>query len=194
LTLSLALIVVGGLIAADLSVLDVPPVAYLAAPLAVLGLGLLIGTWVGRARWLIPIGILLSLAVGGGWLAADSDWSRPSAGQISVSPESVGSIQDSYERAVGEIDLDLSGVDFEGRDVAVTLRIDLGSIVVTLPPDVDVIVDAGVDIGSASVLGQSWDGFGNGSRTVEDLGRDGEGGGTLHITASVGIGNLEIER
>ena len=128
---------------------------------------------------------------------ANSRWSvTPIEGRrgLAIQLRAVGAIQDSYERAVGEIDLDLSGVDFEGRDVAVTLRIDLGSIVVTLPPDVDVVVDAAVDIGSAQVLGQSWDGFGNGSRTVEDLGRDGKGGGTLHITASVGIGNLEIER
>jgi hypothetical protein len=194
-TFSMALLVLGGLIIADLTGVHVPAVAFVAAPLAVIGLGLLVGTWVGRARWLIPIGIALCIAVGSAWAAVEAGhWSRSGVGQLSYSPATVADVKDSYSRSVGEVDLDLSDVDFEGRDVEVTVRVDLGSLVVSLPPDVDVVVDATVDLGSADVLGEQWDGLGNGPRTITDLGRDGTGGGRLHINASVGVGSLEIDR
>jgi phage shock protein PspC (stress-responsive transcriptional regulator) len=195
LTFSMAMVVIGALILVDLSGVNVPPVAYVAAPLGVIGLGLLVGTWLGRARWLIPIGIALCLAVGGGWVAVDEGhWTRSGIGGMSFAPGTVNDLKDSYSRSIGEVDLDLSELDFEGRDVDLTVRVDLGSLIVSLPPDVDVVVDATVDLGSAQVLGEEWDGLGNGPRTVTDLGRDGTGGGRLHIIASVGLGSLEIDR
>ena len=60
-TVSFAVLVVGIVAGADVLGADVPPVVYLAAPLAVLGLGLLVGAMVGRARWLLAIAIPLAL-------------------------------------------------------------------------------------------------------------------------------------
>ena len=39
-------------------------VTGLALSVLVVGLALVVGTWMGRARWLIPVGLLLSVALG----------------------------------------------------------------------------------------------------------------------------------
>jgi len=195
LTVSVALVVLGGLIAADLVGVSMPALAYVAAPLAVIGAGLVIGAWIGRARWLIPLGLAFSLALGGGYVAiVDGHWIRPSIGSVTYAPTSVADIKDSYSRDLGDIELDLTDVDFSGRDVEVAVRIDIGSVRVELPSDVDVVVDADVSIGDARVLDQQWSGVGNDARTVNDLGRDGAGGGHVHLTVSVGMGDLEVDR
>ncbi len=195
LTVSFAVLLLGGLGAADLAGVSVPTVAYFAAPLAVIGLGLLVGTWVGRARWLIPLGIALSLAVGGGWVAVEaSPWTRPSVGSVAYAPDTVAEIAESYHRNFGDIELDLTDVNFTGADATTTVRVDFGSLRVILPSDVDVVVDATVSFGDSQVLGESWSGVGDGSRTITDTGIDGTGGGRLHLIVSVGMGSLEVDR
>jgi hypothetical protein len=195
LTVSVAVLLLGGLISADLVGFQIAPLAYFAGPLAVLGLGLLVGTWLGRARWLIPLGILLMLALGGGYAAlGDGYWHRPGIGVVSLQPETVSEIPQNYHRNVGAIEMDLSRVDFEGTETTLDLQVNLGAIEITVPSDVDVTVEATVDVGSAVVFDDSWDGMGAGSRRVEDLGADGVGGGELHINATVNTGSLEIHR
>ena len=185
----------GGLAAADLSGVDVPELAYLATPLAILGIGLLIGTWLGRARWLIPLGVVLTLALGGGYAAInDGHWTRTRIGDVSYAPQTVGEIQPLYEREMGSLRLDLSDVDFTGRNVTIEVNVAVGNLEIELPSDVDATVDATLDLGSASVLDEEWDGIGAETRTVTDLGEDGAGGGQVHITTTVHIGNLEVQR
>jgi hypothetical protein len=195
LTISVAVLLLGGLISADLVGFQIAPLAYFAAPLAVIGLGLLIGTWLGRARWLIALGIVLMLALGGGYAAlGDGYWHRPGIGVVTLQPETVAEIPQSYHRNVGAIEMDLSHVDFAGTSTTIDLQVNLGAIEITVPSDVDVTVDATVDVGSAVVFDDSWDGMGAGSRQVDDLGADGVGGGELHINAIVNTGSLEIHR
>jgi len=161
----------------------------------VFGIGLLVGTWFGRARWLIPLGLVLVLLLGSGYAAFGHDhWRRDGFGAVALRPQSVAEIRDSYRRNVGVIELDLSDVDFAGARKDVILRVNLGAIEVRVPSDVDVTVDASIDIGSATVFGDSWDGFGAGAREIFDAGPDGVGGGELHITATVNTGSLEIHR
>ncbi len=195
LTLSVAVLTLGGIIAADLSGADIPELLYLAAPLAIIGLGLLIGTWLGRARWLIPIGVILTLALGAGFAAVhDGDWTRARIGDVSYAPQTVGEIQSRYERELGSLRLDLSDVDFEGRSVEIEVIVAVGNLEIELPPNVDATVNASLDLGSADVLDETWDGIGAENRTVTDLGDDGPGGGRVQITTKVHIGNLEVRR
>src|SRR5689334_21587863 len=64
LVVSAALFAVGILAVADLAGSDVRASAYLALPLIVVGAGLLAATWYGRARSLIAIGAVLTVALG----------------------------------------------------------------------------------------------------------------------------------
>lgn len=195
-TLSVAVLLLGGLVAADLSGNSVPALAYFAAPLAVLGLGLVVGAWLGRARWLIPLGIVLTLALGSGYVALGNDgyWGRAGIGVITLQLDSVEDIPDRWQRDIGAIDVDMSEVDFSGTETTVEIRVGVGGIEVTVPDDVDVTVEASVGIGSATVFDEEWNGLGAGSRTVTNYGRDGVGGGELRIIASVNTGGIEIRR
>src|SRR5262245_8026116 len=63
LTVSVILLVLGGLGVVELIGYDVPTAGYFAAALATVGAGLLVGAWIGRARGLIALGIILALAL-----------------------------------------------------------------------------------------------------------------------------------
>jgi hypothetical protein len=195
LTFSLLLIVVGTLIGIDLGVHRIPTNGYLAAALAVVALGLIIGAWFGRARGLIALGVVLSIALTS--VAASGQLDRGwRGGTVTWAPTSLTQLESSYAQDVGDLRLDLSGVDFAAAPstVDLTTRADVGSITIVLPPNVDVTIEANVDVGNADVLGQNWNGLGLDSRTVEDNGADGVGGGKLHIVAQVNLGNLEVTR
>jgi hypothetical protein len=195
LTISVAVLLLGAMAVVDLAGYPIAPLAYFAVPLAVLGVGLVVGAWVGRARWLIPLGIVLMLALGSGYVAfGEGYWSRTGIGVITLQPESVEEIPEGWYRDVGAVEVDMSRVDFAGTSTTVEIRVGLGAIQVIVPSDVDVTVDAAVNIGSANVFDEEWNGLGAGARTVTDLGRDGPGGGELHIAASVNTGAIEIRR
>jgi hypothetical protein len=193
------LLVLGGLALVNLAGVYVTPLAFIAAALGVVGLGLLVGAWVGRSYGLIPLGIALCLALGGGYAALhNGQWPHgwSGAGDVTWAPPSVDSMRSDYRQNVGDATLDLSNVDFRDttRTVDVDVAVDVGSLRIILPPDVDVTVDATVDIGDANVLRESWNGIGSDTRTITDVGDDGPGGGRLHIKATVFTGDLEVQR
>jgi len=199
LTFSVVLLALSDLALANLVGVHVTPVAFIAAALGVVGLGLLVGTWVGRSYGLIPLGLALSLALGGGYAALhNGQWTRgwAGAGNVTWAPPTVNAMRDEYRQSVGDAILDLSNVDFGDttRTVEVDVAVNVGSLRIIVPDDVDVTVDATVDIGNANVFRESWDGIGSDTRTVTDLGDDGAGGGRLHITANVFTGDLEVQR
>jgi hypothetical protein len=194
-TVSVAVLLLGAMIAADLAGAEIAPLAYFAVPLAVLGAGLVVGTWFGRARWLIPLGLVLMLVLGSGVVVfEDRSWTRPGVGVIALQLDSVDEIPQGWYRDIGAIEVDMSDVDFEGTTTTVEIRVGLGAIQVVVPSDVDVIVDAAVNVGSVSVFDEAWSGMGVGRRTVTDVGRDGPGGGELCIIASVNTGSIDIRR
>lgn len=195
LTLSMTLLVVGAVGLVDLAGYSVPAAGYLAAALATVGLGLVLGAWVGRSRGLVALGLALALALG---MAAvvdryDSPWWR-AGGSVTFVPSSLADLQDGYEARAADLQLDLREIDFaeSTEPVHVEARVGVGNLLILLPPDVDATVTATVDVGNAVVFQQSWQGLGLSSRTVTDTGTD--GGGEVRIDATVGIGNLEVRR
>jgi hypothetical protein len=202
LTFSLILVAVGALAAADLAGVSVAPGGYSALALAVVGIGLISGAWYGRARLLILLGLVfvLALMVTNGVSRVGPDGWRTWAGVSSSlwAPETVDQLAPTYNHEVGNATLDLTAVDFStvplGGDVSVSVSTDLGNLTILLPPDVDVVIDASVDVGGADVLGETWGGLNPGSRSFTDLGSDGPGGGELRIDARVDVGNLEVVR
>jgi phage shock protein PspC (stress-responsive transcriptional regulator) len=194
LVFSLLLLVVGTLTAIDLGYRQIPAHGYLVAALATVAIGLIIGAWYGRARGLIGLGIVLSLALPtvAGASRIHNGWH---GGSVSWAPTSASQLQSSYGQDVGDLRLDLTKVDFPSTGpINLDVRVDVGSAVIVLPPNVDVIVDASLDVGDAKVLGQNWNGLGLDPKTVEDTGADGPGGGKLHLSAKVNLGSLEVTR
>jgi hypothetical protein len=184
----------GVLVAIDLGGhVSVDPQVYIVTALSVLALGLMVGAWFGRARWLIPIGVLLSIA-----LAASATADRVTTGRsvdnIDVTPVSVADIQPDYHTDFGDVRLDLSKVDFAGQDVAVSVDVGVGGdIEITLPPTVDANVEVDVQGGDVTLFDHHFSGL-NQHQQRQDLGADGAGGGTIRITADVSWGNVEVHR
>ena len=191
LTLSAVLVALGALAAVDASGANLPHGAYPATALTVLGLGLLVGAWLGRARGLVWLGLPLTLAlvvVSGSQVAFSGG-----AGDRQYRPLTVAEVRDRYEVGIGNLELDLSDLDFAGRSVSTTATAGIGNVLVTVPRNVDVDVVGRAGVGEADLFGEKASGT-SPERTRLDEGPDGEGGGRLRLVLDVGVGRVEVDR
>jgi phage shock protein PspC (stress-responsive transcriptional regulator) len=172
-------------------VVDVGPATGLGLALAVLGGTLVVGTVVGRARWLIPLGVVLVLA-----LLATSAASRSGVdlsgdvGEHVARPTTVEQVADPFRLLAGRQELDLTALDTGGRAVLVRAEVTVGELVVRVPDDVEVEVRGTVRGGQATVFGEVREG--------EDLSlaarRPGpEGGGRIVLDLAVVFGQVDVE-
>ncbi|MGY4910705.1 PspC domain-containing protein [Micromonospora aurantiaca (nom. illeg.)] len=194
-TFSLIFLALG--VVAMLDLLDVFPVGaagYFAAVLATIGLGLLVGTWFGRARWLIALGLVTAAALGIATVAESYDRVRGIDGNVTWAPTDLRDLANRYENNLGDATLDLRGIDFDKQDVQVTVDVNLGNATVVVPPDVDVTTVADVNAGDATVFGRSSGGLGGRQWETTDVGADGPGGGKLRLFVHVNAGKLEVTR
>lgn len=194
-TFSLIFLALGVWAVLDLSnVVDVGASAYFAAALVTIALGLLVGTWFGRARWLIALGLVTTAALGVATVAESYDRIWSIDGDVTWAPADYSELADRYESNFGGAMLDLRAVDFTNRDTQVTVVINFGEAMVVLPPEVDVTTVADVNAGDANVLGSRSTGVNGRLRETTDLGPDGAGGGKLRLYIHVNAGNLEVTR
>ncbi|MEU1684404.1 PspC domain-containing protein [Micromonospora sp. NPDC005707] len=194
-TFSLIFLALG--VVAMLDLLDVFPVGaagYFAAVLATIGLGLLVGTWFGRARWLIALGLVTAAALGIATVADSYDRVRGIDGNVTWAPADYRDLADRYENNFGDAVLDLRAVDFDKKDTQVTVEVNFGKATVVVPPNVDVTTVADVNAGDANVFGRRTGGLNGRQWENTDLGPDGRGGGTLRLLVHVNAGNLEVTR
>lgn len=192
-TFSMALVVIGVITALDLSnALHIGPSAYFAGPLVTVALGLLIGTWFGRARWLIALGLVLCVALG--IATAAEKWDRNVGSDVVWAPQTADALAYRYENNFGDAVLNLSAVDFTGLDRKIVVELNFGTLEVILPPQVDVTASVEVGAGKATVLGSEWSGVNQPNTDVTDLGPDGAGGGQLDLTVRVNAGDAEVHR
>ncbi|GIJ10818.1 PspC domain-containing protein [Micromonospora andamanensis] len=177
-----------------LDVFGIGASAYFAAALAVIGLGLLVGTWFGRARWLIALGLVTAAALAVVTVVESYDRVRGVDGAVTWAPASHRELAVRYEQSFGDAVLDLRAIDFSQQDTEVTVAINFGEATVVLPPNVDVTAVAQVTAGDANVLGQRTQGMDNRLADIVDLGPDGVGGGKLRLNLHVNAGQMEVTR
>ena len=144
LVLGLAL---GGLSLADSAGTAVPPATYAAVALLVVGLALVAATWLGRARGLLPLGLLLvpvvvvtSAATQVLPTAAFADPVRRPYTSLADLPRT----PDVFE--TGRVQVDLSRLRLTD-DATYTAQLEGGQLEVRVPADVDVDLRYGVDVG-----------------------------------------------
>jgi hypothetical protein len=193
-TFCVALVSVGVLAVSDAYWASYPVATYIAVPLGVVGLGLLVGTWYGRSRGLIALGLLLSLALlPAAWL---SRWDFGDVGDVNQRITSVDQLPaDVVQHGGGEVRYDLSGLRLaDGQTARLAVDQGAGELSVVLPADADVVVDAAVGAGDMVVLGTSRDGIGNRVAGLRDQGTDGPGGGRIVLDLELGLGDLEVTR
>jgi hypothetical protein len=190
-----ALAVVGLLGLLDARGASVPVAGYVAAALAVVGTGLVVGTWFGRSRGLIALGVALVVLLvpiatverlGAAASAGDAFES------VTVVPDDVAEIDGTRtEYAAGDVRYDLTALDFSGERVDLEIRLGAGELVVAIPDDVTLVLDAQVGAGEIDALGERSSGLGVSTDRTFDTDAS---AGTLVLDVSMGLGSLEVIR
>jgi hypothetical protein len=171
-------------------VLNVTPRGVVAVMLLIVGLGLLVGTWLGRARWLIFPGVILACVLG--LLAVLPNWEfGDGAGERLWRPESLSQVRSEYRLGAGELLIDLSEVDFNGRSREIDASVGFGELIVIVPTDVTVDVEARTGAGEVDLFGRNQGGLGV-NNEARDLGES--RAGELDINAQVGFGEVTVRR
>jgi phage shock protein PspC (stress-responsive transcriptional regulator) len=187
-----AALITGGTLALIAPYVDgwITPAHAVGMVLAVIGLGMVGGSFVRGGRGLIGLAVPLSL-VGLGLTVISPDGFH-GVGDINATPTSVEQVQEHYRTSAGTATIDLTGLPNSG-DVETRVQVDAGEAVVILPPDADVEVRCEISVGEMNCLGQQ---SGSGSDVeFEDLGanqRDGDLRVELHV--DVNAGTLEVRR
>lgn len=184
LTMSAVLIAVAVTWLIDLSGVAAGAPTYLAVALAVVGLGLLIGTFLGYGGPLIAIGLVLALALG---LTTVLPTVR--VGDERLHPTHATELDRSYEHGAGRFELNLTGLtdleELAGRTINVDMGI--GETVVLLPEELPVHVIAHLDVGQLTVFGRQVNGHDNALDVADDETR-------LTLRLNQHVGNMEVVR
>ena len=164
--------------------------------LVLLGVGMCVGGLFGKTTGLVPIGIVLAVPLI--VLAAVGVPLRGAVGSVTWQPTTAAQLQPRYQLAVGNADLDLSAlIPGAGHTVATDAQVGIGNLVVDVPTDVTVQVNADSGIGeveaeNGSGSSQNSDGIGGNQRTFTIPAR-GKAQGTIVLTLKTGIGDVSVE-
>lgn len=163
----------------------------LAVELGIVGVALLVGTWFGRSRGLIAIGIVLAFFAGA--FAALDVPLRGEIGQRIVRPAAIGTIDRSYHMAMGHLEVDLRDTTLDGKPHRVVLTDAMGLIEVFVPADARVQVKARSDVGLLDILNRP-ELSGTDEHTVVIDDPPGASGARILIDAHVGFGAVKVTR
>lgn len=168
--------------------LEADPRHYLALAVVILGGGLILGGFAGRARWLIIVGAILIPTLMFSPVF-EYDWSSDTFDQT-VSPSAFEELEASYTVDVGNLVIDLRNLPWDGETVELSATVDAGNLEIRFPDDIAVIGEASVDVGRVSAQGRQSAGIGD-PRLELDIPGD---SGTVLLDARVDVGNIDIER
>ncbi len=187
--LTLSVLLIGAGIASFLQAtgwLDVNLAVVLAIGTCLVGAALIASAWVGRARGLIAIGLLLAVAAG---IATTIDVPLSGGfGAHTYAPVSSADLQSHYKVGAGSLRLDLTHTALGVADYTVNAQVGAGELNVLLPPNQHVVIDSHVGAGDIDVLGSNENGW--------DVDKHDETGvglpGTLHLILRVGAGHIAV--
>ncbi|MEX0831204.1 MAG: hypothetical protein WD007_01260 [Nitriliruptoraceae bacterium] len=201
-TVGIALVAVGALwLLNSLGTVSVSGVQLMGTALLVVGVGLLVGAFFGRARGLIVVGlVIVPLVIAAALfrpysevLTVDSAF-RDGAGDVTASPTAAADVRDEYRLAGGRYVVDLSAVDFGaphdlGDPPSIAIEMGVGELILRLPDDVTAIIDASLGVGELRMLNRSSAGVGLQRNSVITVG---DGAHTIEITMRLGVGQLTV--
>lgn len=169
---------------------DVSIETGLAVGLLIIGIGFVLGSFVGGSRALI----LPALVVGGA-LAVTTVVDIPLHGPIGEqqwAPQSAADIDGRYEVSIGEGTLDLTAVELAaGNRIGLEASVGVGHLVVLVPRDVALEVVTEVGVGESQVLDLQQNGVGV---TTDQQDGGNASKGTLVLDLQVGMGQVEVRR
>jgi hypothetical protein len=191
LTFFAVLVVIGLMAVLHMAGAHIAVSAYFAAALVTIALGLIVGTWFGRARGLIALALLATLGLA---ISTGGERWGGRVGNSVYRPATLAAVADRYDFTAGSATLDLRGIDFTGQKQDITATMKVGQLKVLLPADVDTTTTVHMQAGRALLMGKEYDNQSIDGQTVTDLGKDGSGGGTLSLDLQLDTGNLEVTR
>jgi phage shock protein PspC (stress-responsive transcriptional regulator) len=166
---------------------DVNLAIVLAIGTCIVGAALVVSAWVGRARGLILLGVLLACAAG---VATIVDVPFTGGfGERTYTPLLVRDVQPRYKLGAGTLRLDLSRANLEAATLEVRAQLGAGDMQVTIPPNVRLEIDAHAGAGEVDLLGHVEHGVD--VDTQQHLAGV-TGDGVLHLILRVGAGHIEV--
>src|SRR5205085_2778620 len=138
--------------------IDVNLTVALAIATGAVGAVLVLSAWVGRARGLIFLGLLLVVATA---VSATIDMPlRGGIGEVRYRPAHIADVRAKYELAIGHMSLDLRDVvPRAGETVDVNASVAIGRLEVRVPSAPRIEVDAHTGAASLVVFGRHSDGW-----------------------------------
>ena len=168
--------------------IDPAPRHYMALAVTILGVGLLVGAFAGRARWLILVGAVLIPTL---FLSPVFEWDWNSETfDVLVEPDTFTDVEEFYSIDVGNLVIDLRGLPWDGETINITAHVDIGNIEIRTPQDVGIVGEATVNIGRVGTHGRESAGLGSPGLDFNETGA----AGTLILDAHVDLGNIDINR
>lgn len=192
-TLALIAIALGVLGVIDAGTTEVDPGVYPATALAITGLVLLIGSFVGRPGGLFLIGLVSTFALAVSTVVGGFNFSGQ---DLELAPRTAAEVAPSYEVDNGRIELDLTDVAdpqaLAGRSIDLALK--AGEIHVIVPKSLNLRIDAEFDFaGGIRIPGYDGGGIQDAvQRTVA-----GENAGTtpaLDLEIDATVGQITVEQ
>jgi phage shock protein PspC (stress-responsive transcriptional regulator) len=191
LTAGLAMIAVSVAVLLDgLGAITLEVGRFPALALVILGAGLLLGAWWGRARGAIALGVLVLPAA-----LVLSLVHLPFGAEIAsrtVYPRRDDPFPASQRLLAGDLFVNLTRVDLDGSSRSIRFELGVGSVHLIVPRDITVRLVADVGMGGLQVMGYE-------DRYGVDLTREvtlpgSPGGGVLMIEVDQGIGSMDLYR
>lgn len=198
-SIPLGRLVLGGILLAggtlwllsSLDVIDISLTAVLPVALIIVGLALVIGSRTGRHSGLIAAGVVLTIV-----LAVASTFDirlEGGVGERSYAPVTISELQREYRLAMGEMRLDLSGLEVpesaSGPNIRIDASVGMGQLVVRVPQTIVVRVHATAGAGQVVLFGRESNGIDAELTTPARL----NAGPLLILELSVGLGQVDVD-
>jgi predicted membrane protein len=167
---------------------DIPWRGLLAGALIVVGVALMLGARRGSHGGLIAFGVILAVVMAVS-SAIEVLADIPLSGGIGEQQHRpVVQVDDEYRWGIGSMKLDLRDVETELEGLTIEASVGIGELVVYVPGEVAVDVDARSGIGEVDIFGQKSAGLGS------DLHVADEADPRLVLDLDVAIGKVEVRR
>ncbi|MFN8155852.1 MAG: PspC domain-containing protein [Candidatus Nanopelagicales bacterium] len=189
LTVSAALVVGALLGLANSLGASISGLAIFSSVLLVLGLGLLVGAWRGRARWLIAPALVVLLLVQGTAAVHHLVGSASGVGDRRWTP--VTSSQ-AFDLGAGSAVLDLSKAP--AGSASYTAKVGIGELRVVVPADTTLVLDASVGVGEIDLPGSRPNDGTNLTSTATVPALTTTVARTVTLKADIGLGQLVVRR
>jgi len=189
-----ALLAAAGLVwlLATVDVVDVSATAAIGALLVLVGLGIALLPAGGHQALLVTAGVVLAL-LGAAATALDLDLVDGSVGERRVAPTSLTDVRHEYSLGIGSLGIDLTGIELRDDDEAgplpVRATVGIGEVVVAVPREAALVVDAHVAAGDIDIRGERRSGVDVSFRSEGEPGGDGP---AYRLRLEAGLGSIRV--